>query len=557
MKDHYPQLDSLPQEWLVPPEDQPEYADIPGFEIDESTGLGNALSDAHVAAGHGGDIAIIHHESGRQLTYAELADRSGRLAAALHAQGLREGDRVALRGPNVPELLIAAIAVWKLGAIVALIPVLARPADIDFYLRDTQPAACILTGREGIAEIETIEAQSPRIMIALEESGRAGWQSWDTLIECNDAPPEVPVNLDRVAVVWHTGGTTGRPKGCYHTQRRYLLAGEAIRRASGGGRGQRWSAAAPIGHAFGFISSTNFTLQHGATLVLVENFAQPDTLLKAIAHHGITHFAAIAVTWARMLALLDDGKAPKPTTLRTCFAMWQSSSASHVTAGWQRHGVELLNNFGSTAFATWVLVPPLGQKTPPGTLGVPSPGYEVRLLDPDDGPDVTGDGIPGRMAVRGPSGLTYWRLPDKQRQDVKDGWTLHDDLLCRQGPYLNYLGRTDFLISTAGNKVAPSEVEAVLSTHPAVQEVLVMGLPDPLRQEMVTAFVAVTPGFDATPALARELQDLVKSRLSPYKYPRHVEFVDALPRDDVGKVKPRELRDRALKSSSAITARNS
>jgi 2-aminobenzoate-CoA ligase len=151
-------------------------------------------------------------------------------------------------------------------------------------------------------------------------------------------------------------------------------------------------------------------------------------------------------------------------------------------------------------------------------------------------------GEPGRMAVKGPTGLTYWGRPDLQARDVREGWTLQDDLiqLDAQGN-ARYLGRTDFLISTAGYKVAPVEVETVLAGHPAVREVAVVGTPDPIRQEVVTAFVALVDGVVGGDHLKRELQSLVKSRLAPYKYPRRIEWLDALPRDSVGKVQPRQL----------------
>jgi 2-aminobenzoate-CoA ligase len=178
------------------------------------------------------------------------------------------------------------------------------------------------------------------------------------------------------------------------------------------------------------------------------------------------------------------------------------------------------------------------------------PGYEVAairkagdLLEPvEDGP--------GQMAVRGPTGLTYWRRPELQTRDVVDGWTLSDDLI-EFDPSGNaaYLGRTDYLISTAGYKVAPGEVELAVGSHPAVREVAVVGAPDPVRQEIVVAFVAVESGNVADDSLARELQELVKSRLSPYKYPRRIHFVPELPRDAVGKIRGKVLKEWAADPS--------
>jgi len=552
MKDSYPRLEPLPHEWLVPPADQPDYLHLPGVVLDERVDLGSMMCDAQVSKGLGDVIAIMHHESGRQITYRELVQLTDQAACDLHDQQVRAGDRVAIRGPNCPEFIIAAIGAWKIGAVVTLIPAVARSSEVRHFLADTQPSVVVL-----------LQPEDPDVMAVLQEApgltivtgGIAGGASSrpSSRSEPRHRPrPPVSTDLDRVAIVWHTGGTTGVPKGCYHTQRRFLLAGLSLGRAAGAAPGQRWAAAAPIGHALGFIHSTNFTLLNGATLVLVSEFAKPAVVLEALAVRKVTQFTAIAASWAGMLDILDADRGPEPTHLRRGYAMWQSSSASEVVRGWGRRGVRLLNNFGSTAFATWVLVPPLDRPTPRGWLGMAAPGYEVLAIEPDlsGGADPLPAGRQGRMAVRGPSGLTYWRLPDKQRADVRFGFSLHDDLICfgtaeNQG-IAEYLGRTDFMISTAGNKVAPVEVEEVLGSHPAVREAVVFGMPDAVRHEIVAAFVVLQDPAAASEGLRRELQSLVKLKLAPYKYPRRLDFIQSIPRDTVGKVQPRVLKDLVL-----------
>ncbi|MGH3150265.1 MAG: acyl-CoA synthetase [Streptosporangiaceae bacterium] len=548
MKDIYPRLDTLPPEWLTPPQDQPDYLGIPGVSLDEGTDLGSMLCDVQVRSGLGGAVAIVHHETGRSVTFGELAAVTDRAAASFAALGIRPGDRVALRGGNCPELVIAAIATWKIGAVVTLIPPLARAAEVEFFLADTQPRLLILMQQEG-DEVGAVLGRVAGLSVVSVAVARPGALDWDALLAAAGPRPLVPADLDRVAIVWHTGGTTGRPKGCYHTQRRFLLGGLSLGMAAGAAPGQRWAAAAPMGHALGFIHSTNFTLLNGVTLVVVSDFAKPAVMLEALARHEVTQFTAIAASWAGLLEALEAGAPPEPAALTRGFAMWQSSSASEVADGWRRRGIELLNNFGSTAFATWVLVPPAGRPVPQASLGRPAPGYEVLAIDPDlsRGLRPVPTGEPGRMAVRGPTGLTYWRLPDKQRTDVAFGRSLQDDLI-RFGDdgLADYLGRTDFMISTAGHKIAPVEVETVLSSHPAVREAVVFGLPDATRRETVAAFVVLNQGFGQSDGLRRELQDYVKSRLAPYKYPRRLDFIDAIPRDSVGKVQPRILKELVL-----------
>jgi 2-aminobenzoate-CoA ligase len=231
--------------------------------------------------------------------------------------------------------------------------------------------------------------------------------------------------------------------------------------------------------------------------------------------------------------------------------MWQSASSSQVYDAWKARGIELMNNFGCTAFSSWILCPDPSQPIPRASLGRAVPGYEVRAAELKDGQvvPVAPDTI-GRLVARGVSGLTYWNRPELQKRDVQDGWVIIDDLVefDEQGNAA-YLGRVDYLISTAGHKVAPVEVEEVLSKHEAVREVGVVGAPDPTRQEIVAAFVALHAGVESTPELKRELQDYVKANLAPYKYPRRVEFVENLPRDHVGKLQPAVLREWAKEIS--------
>jgi 2-aminobenzoate-CoA ligase len=359
--------------------------------------------------------------------------------------------------------------------------------------------------------------------------------------------PEVP--SDSVAILWHTGGTTGVPKSCYHTHRRFLLGGHAVAEAIESRPGQRWAAAAPLGHALGFIYHTIFTVLHGATVVLIEDFRDPEVVLQALEKHRVTAFTAIMATWARMLEALDRNPRELADLVRG-YAMWQTASSSTVRERWLERGIELLNNYGSTAFGTWPLTPRLGETVPPASLGKALSGYEVRAVSRVDGGVQPLESGLGQMAVKGLTGLTYWNRPELQARDIVDGWTLCDDLIEFDADgNAAYLGRTDYLISSAGYKIAPGEVEQVLNEHPAVKEVAVVGAPDPLRQEIVVAFVSLNPGATPGDEMARELQDLVKGRLSPYKYPRRIHFVDGLPRDSVGKVRGGQLKDWAVAGS--------
>jgi 2-aminobenzoate-CoA ligase len=549
MKDIYPDIEAIPSDHLVPPELQPDYLEPAVPQIEAPIGLAQALVDRHVASGHGDDIAVIHHEGGRSITYRELADESARLANALVAKGVRPGERVAFRLPNRPEAITVALASWRIGAVVVPTPLQARASELRFFLQDTGATVLVADMRPEYAEEMELGlgGTDVRLVIGLGGEPKSSSVDWATLL-AQGSPRYVgrPWEPDGVGLIWHTGGTTGTPKGCYHTQRRFLLAGQAFGAATGARRGQRWAAAAPVGHALGFIYHTIFTLLQGATLVMVEDFGCAETLLRAMSDHSVDVFTAVIATWARLKEAAEAGSGPAGlSSLKRGYGMWQSASSGDVAEWYSARGLELMNNFGSTAFATWVLVPRPGERVTAGSLGRQSPGYEVAATEVSSRPvALVPEGQPGQMAVKGPSGLTYWNRQDLQARDVVDGWTLVDDLICFDAAgNAEYLGRTDYIISTAGYKVAPAEVENVLRQHPAVHEVAVLGAPDPIRREVVSAFVALKPGVVQTDALRRELQDIVKQRLSPYKYPRRLEFIGALPRDAVGKVRMSALRD--------------
>jgi 2-aminobenzoate-CoA ligase len=556
MKDVYPAYPTVPGDYLVPPEFQPEYQDMSGIL---STGRANVTE--HIVRGEGGrasQVAIVWSGQDLPLTFGDLDTRSARLANGLRARGVMPGERVAFRSPNRPEAIITALACWRLGAIIVPLPPQARPAELRFLLEDTTPTVVVAlaTGSMFADLAAAIIGTNLRLKLAFGGPPEDdGWESWEELVAggaptfANEAVPE-----NALALIWHTGGTTGVPKACYHTQKRFLAAGKSFAQATGVGPGQRWAAAAPIGHALGFIYHTIFTLLSGATAVLIEEFNKPDVILRAITEHRVDTLTAIAATWDAMrLALGDDPSLDRIPSLQHAYAMWQSASSSEVHAFWRGRRIELLNNFGSTAFANWILVPRSGEGFATGSLGRATPGYQVVAIDPDSRVvEPLNSGELGRMAVRGPTGLTYWNRPGEQRRDVSDGWTLVDDLISiDDAGYATYAGRTDFIISSSGYKIAPVEVEMVLARHADVREVAVLGTPDPIRQEVVTAFVAVRDGVVADDALRLRLQEFVKSELAPFKYPRLIEFVDALPRDPVGKVLPRILRARIATRDSS------
>lgn len=552
MKDTYPLQAAMPVDHLVLPDLQPDYADVALPVPDTAANAGHQLSDAQVAAGRGALVAAIQAETGASYSFADLARESSRLAGGLVRLGLKPGERVAYQSPNDIAVLVVMLGIWKAGGVVVPIPTYANETELRFFIADTgarflfaHARAGGLAGRVTAARDTSLE----RVFCFGEGHEMQESSSWTELMadEAGDLPS---IDPDQPAILWHTGGTTGHPKGCYHTHRRFLLGGYAYGAGNAVAPGQRWAVTTPLRHALGIIHNTIFSILHGATAVFIENFSDPATVLAAVAEHRITTLTGLMASWAKLADYLRrDGNTIDTSSLRRCFAMWQAASAADIYDFWSDRGVELLNNFGSTSFATWVLVPPPEGRTPRAALGRPLPGYRVEAVEQvDGGLRAVPAGEIGQLAVKGPTGLTYWNRPDLQARDVVDGWTLSDDLVrVDAGGFVHYLGRTDYMISTGGFKVAPGEVEEVLVRHAAVREAAVVPAPSTTLLEKVVAFIAVMPGTTADETLKGELREMVKRDLAFYKAPREIVFVEALPRDDVGKVQTKIVKQWALR----------
>ncbi|RAQ94138.1 class I adenylate-forming enzyme family protein [Thermogemmatispora tikiterensis] len=548
MKEHYPARATVPQDWLVPPELQPDFL----WEQDEQTrserNVGREAIDLWCNRGHGERPAVIWMTTGEVVTFQELKEKSDHLAGALIELGVEVGDRLALRYSSQPAAIIAAVAAWKAGAAVVPIPAQARCSEIEFYLNDSAARwAIVLNEGDLYSELAAALPQTAvrRVVIGRKAPHQDG-ESLETLMNEGraDLAARVRTQADDLATVWHTGGTTGRPKATYHTHRRWLAAGRRLARTWGIQPGQVWLYGIPISNVAGLLGRFICTLQPGATLVEPENFSGV-SVLQAIVAQQVTHLLAIPVTLSQ-LAQEVAGDRHALASVQQVYAPFLTTGAGDLYARWQELGHYLGNPLGSSIMCQWFIGPRADAILPPFALGKPVEGYEIRIV-PIEG--TSAEPLPagevGRVAARGPTGLTYWNRPELQRAEVNAGWTITDDLgrMDENGIFW-FMGRLNNLVVTAGYKVVPGEVEEVLQQHPQVQEVAVVGLPDPLREQVVAAFV-VLKDSKGDEALAQQLQQWCKERLAPYKYPRKIFFRDHLPRDPVGKVQIQTLIQQA------------
>lgn len=486
-------------------------------------------------------------------TYGRIREAVNRLANGIRELGIMPGDRVLTRFSDRPEAAVVQLALWKVGAIIVPSATVEAAREVEYMVNDTV-AIAVICETDSAGEVEKALPGCPSLRVVV------GWPSpvagfdhsltslsagQSTVIEAHPSSP-----LD-ASGIYYTGGTTGRPKGCLHTHAAEIAMADLNNAARGVTSESVLLTHAPVGHAFGNGERINFPLRAGARAILAIR-PTPVQMWQLLAEHGVTTMAAAATMYRMMLQVLD-GLKDKPTDLclRTAMSSGEILDTSTFER-WQRElGIPLRNAVGMTPMrhlfidSIWG-----GQKIGPGiSVGCPLPGYEARLVD-EHGATVTDPSIAGRLAVRGPTGITYWcndnpSLAARAAQDVADGWSLLDDAYLRDiDGWLWFHGRLDDMIVTGGRQVAPSEVEEVLLEHDSVAEVAVVASPDETRGFVVAAFVRVSPGRIGDEELIAELKSFAKGRMAGYKYPRQIFFVDELPKDGVGKVQRRRLRER-------------
>jgi 2-aminobenzoate-CoA ligase len=348
----------------------------------------------------------------------------------------------------------------------------------------------------------------------------------------------VATRRDDVALIAFTSGTTGRPKGCVHYHRDILAPADSFaRHVLKPQAGGRWACSAPIAFTFGLGMLLIFPWRFGGAAVTIEQ-PGPKPLLEAVAKFGVTTLATAPTAYKAMLGMLGEHDI---SSLATCVSAGEHLPAATWQAWRDSTGLEIVDGIGATEMMH-IFISASGDDIRPGATGRAVPGYRACVLDEGDNPLPHGT---GRLAVKGPTGCRY--LDDeRQSQYVRGGWNVTGDTYrADEQGYFWYVARSDDMIVSAGYNIAAPEVENALYAHPAVQECAVVGVPCEERGQRVKAYVVAAPGLEPGEALARQLQDHVKSIIAPYKYPRDVEFVEALPKTATGKLQRHKLKPRS------------
>ena len=523
--------DCFVRDRLPPPELLPEFRfDLPELHYPERF---NAA--AELLKGGAADALAVVNDHGR-WTYADLDGFSGRIARLLvDEEGLIPGNRVLLRGPNCYTMFAAWLGVLKAGGVVVATMPLLRPGEIATVIDRAQISHAIVDSRF-IGDFREAVEQTHSVKHIVKYDGDYGKGELETRTASLQPLPPVDTGRDDPCMIAFTSGTTGVPKGCVQFHRDVLAPCDTFARHLVGPKpGDVFLTSAPMAFTFGLGITPIFPLRFGAASATIEQ-GGPDKLLDAIAKHGVTHLGTAPTAYKAMLSQPALDNALK--TLRCCISAGEHLPAATWRAWKDRTGIAITDGIGATEMMH-IFVSAAGGDVRPGSTGKAVPGYTSTVLDVNGTP--LDEGI-GRLAIKGPTGCRY--LDDPRQADyVADGWNVTGDTYRKDADgYFWYLARSDDMIVSSGYNIGAPEVENALLSHPAVAECAVIGVPCPERGQKVKAFVV--PAADANPsdALAAELQAHAKAQIAPYKYPRDIEFVEALPKTATGKLKRSELR---------------
>ena len=529
-------VDTFARDHLPPRDQWPELTfDTPELRYPDRLNCVVELLDNAVASGQGERTAI--RSPSATLSYAQLLALVNRIAHVLSEElALVAGSRVLLRGPDNPMMAACWLAVVKAGCIaVATMPLL-RAKELKPIIDKAQcnAALCDANLRD---ELELARAQCPGLASTLYFNVDAPGSLDRLAADKSTLFAAVDTAADDVCIIAFTSGTTGVPKGTMHFHRDVMAICDCFPRSSlQVASNDVFCGTPPLAFTFGLGGLLLFPLRFGASTLLLEKLT-PTTLLAAIEQYRAT-ICFTAPTFYRQMASV-------------AFDYDIASLAKCVSAGealplptrelWQKEtGLRLIDGIGATEMLH-IFISAAGEDIRPGATGKPIPGYRACVLDEQGNPAPPG--VVGRLAVKGPTGCRYL-ADERQRNYVQQGWNLTGDAyLMDEDGYYWYQARTDDMIISAGYNIAGPEVESALLLHPAVAECGVVGAPDAERGQIVKAFVVLKKDFAAEPELARELQEFVKQTIAPYKYPRALEFLDALPRTETGKLQRFKLRE--------------
>ncbi|MCV2889024.1 AMP-binding protein [Ruegeria aquimaris] len=529
-------IDTFTRDNLPPPEQWPDFL-LDGFDYPEHLNVGVELTDAMVDKGFGDHTALIGN--GRRRTYKELSDWTNRLAHVLVEDlGVKPGNRVLIRSANNPAMVACWLAATKAGAVVVNTMPMLRAGELAKII-DKAEITHALCDTRLMEELVTCAKTSKHLRTVV---GFDGTSNHDA--ELDRLALQKPVRFqavatgrDDVALLGFTSGTTGDPKATMHFHRDLLIIADGYaREVLGVTPDDVFIGSPPLAFTFGLGGLAVFPLRFGAAATLLEQ-ASPPNMVEIIQQYGATVCFTAPTAYRFMLKAMDEGA--DLSSLRAAVSAGETLPAPVYDEWIAKTGKPMLDGIGATEMLH-IFISNRFDDHRPACTGKPVTGYQVRILD--EAGNEAPRGEVGRLAVRGPTGCRYL-ADDRQAGYVQNGWNVTgDSFVMDTDGYLHFAARSDDMIVSSGYNIAGPEVEAALLSHPAVAECGVIGAPDEARGHIVEAYVVLAPGHTGDALMVKTLQDHVKATIAPYKYPRSVRFIDALPKTQTGKIQRFRLR---------------
>lgn len=519
------------------------------WQIPARYNIGVDVCDRWAAADPSRTALIDVHADGTvtPTSYADLREASNRFATMLKAQGVGRGDRVAILLAQSREVAIAHVAVYKLGAVALPLAVLFGAEALSFRLANAG-AVALVTNAAGLAKVAPLRAELPDLRFTVSVDGPDGETLGfhEALASADPAFDPVDTGPDDPAMMIFTSGTTGPPKGALHGHRVLLghLPGVQMPHEFFPQPGDRLWTPADWAWAGGLLNGLLPALHFGVTVVArkFERF-DPEEAFRLMADFKVRN-TFLPPTALRMLRVVDNPRGRFALDLRTIGSGGEALGGETLAWGREQLGLTINEFYGQTECNLVLASCAAIGVSKPGSIGKPVPGHRVAVIRPDGTPCEPGE--LGQVAVMRPDPvmfLGYWGRPEATRDKFVGDWmTTGDQGEVDEEGYIRFVGRDDDVITSSGYRIGPTEIEDCLLRHPSVANAAAVGKPDPLRTEIVKAFIVLRPGHAASDALAADIQAFVRGRLSAHEYPREIAFVDDLPLTTTGKVIRRELR---------------
>ena len=499
-------------------------------------------------------VAMVwEHENGecRRFTFADIKRLSDKTCNYLASKGIGKGDFVMLVLKHSYQFWFICVALHKMGAIAVPATFMLKSHDIEYRIDAAGLKAAIVTDDDDIIESFEGAGNIDKLACRFTVNGhRDGWLDFDReMEECSEAWERVPTKRTDRFLMYFTSGTSGNPKMAVHDYSYplgHILLAKHWQQVEADGL--HWTVADTGWAKNAWGKFYGQWIMEAAVFVYEYDRFEPHHIMNMIEKHRITTFCCPPTMFRLYLNAGIEGH--DLSSLKNCCIAGEPLSPDTFNTWYKATGLKLMEAFGQTESS--VIVGTLKGMTPkPGSMGKPSPQFRVELLDKEGNPVRPGE--EGEICVsispRVPGiFVEYYRDEVKTNETLRDGWHHTGDVAWKdEDGYFWYLGRTDDIIKSSGYRISPFEIESVLVEHPAVLEVAVTGVPDPIRGQLVKATIILREAYKPTDELKKELQQFTKSRTAPYKYPRVIEFVDAIPKSISGKVRRVVIRNRDIK----------